>query len=116
MCIRDRFKYGVKPWQAKRIMWNTFNFGGTNTTSEDQLKVDIGGYNSLLGKSYGEMGGEARTMHKSQGEGRPRRRGQSFEYFVTTSGEPAKTEIMDGVISDWKRINGGDACLLYTSP
>ena len=105
----EQFKYGVKPWQAKRIMWNTFNFGGTNTTSEDQLKVDIGGYNSLLGKSYGEMGGEARTMHKSQGEGRPRRRGQSFEYFVTTSGEPAKTEIMDGVISDWKRINGGDA-------
>lgn len=105
----EQFKYGVKPWQAKRIMWNTFNFGGTNTTSEDQLKVDIGGYNSLLGKSYGEMGGEARTMHKSQGEGRPRRRGQSFEYFVTTSGEPAKAEIMDGVISDWKRINGGDA-------
>ncbi len=105
----EQFKYGVKPWQAKRIMWNTFNFGGTNTTSEDQLKVDIGGYNSLLGKSYGEMGGEARTMHKSQGEGRPRRRGQSFEYFVTTGGEPAKTEIMDGVISDWKRINGGDA-------
>lgn len=105
----EQFKYSVKPWQAKRIMWNTFNFGGTNTTSEDQLKVDIGGYNSLLGKSYGEMGGEARTMHKSQGEGRPRRRGQSFEYFVTTSGEPAKTEIMDGVISDWKRINGGDA-------
>src|SRR5450759_5003186 len=105
----EQFKYGVKPWQAKRIMWNTFNFGGTNTTSEDQLKVDIGGYNSLLGKSYGEMGGEARTMHKSKGEGRPRRRGQSFEYFVTTGGEPAKTEIMDGVISDWKRINGGDA-------
>src|SRR6187549_2791136 len=33
----EQFKYGVKPWQAKRIMWNTFNFGGNNTTSEDQL-------------------------------------------------------------------------------
>ncbi|MEO6330290.1 MAG: PIG-L family deacetylase, partial [Ginsengibacter sp.] len=73
----EQFKYGVKPWQAKRILWNTFNFGGNNTTSEDQLKIDIGGYNSLLGKSYGEMGADARTMHKSQGEGRPRRRGQS---------------------------------------
>ncbi len=103
----EQFKFGVKPWQAKRIMWNTFNFGSTNTTSEDQLKIDIGGYNSLLGKSYGEMGGDARTMHKSQGEGRPRRRGQSFEYFVTTAGDAAKNDLMDGVIADWKRINGG---------
>ena len=33
----EQFKYGVKPWQVKRILWNTFNFGGNNTTSEDQL-------------------------------------------------------------------------------
>ena len=105
----EQFKYGVKPWQAKRIMWNTFNFGNNNTTSEDQLKFDIGGYNSLLGKSYGEMGGEARTMHKSQGEGRPRNRGQSIQYFVTTGGDAAKNDLMDGVVTDWKRINGGDA-------
>jgi LmbE family N-acetylglucosaminyl deacetylase len=104
----EQFKYGVKPWQAKRILWNTFNFGGNNTTSEDQLKVDIGGYNSLLGKSYGELGGEARTLHKSQGEGRPRRRGPSFEYFTTTGGTEAKNDLMDGVTIDWKRIDGGE--------
>lgn len=104
----EQFKYGVKPWQAKRVLWNGFNFGGTNTTGEDQLKIDIGGFNSLLGKSYGEMGGEARTMHKSQGEGRPRNRGQSFQYFVTTSGDAAKVELMDGIVTDWKRMKGGD--------
>jgi Uncharacterized proteins, LmbE homologs len=104
----EQFKYGVKPWQAKRIMWNTFNFGGTNTTSEDQLKIDIGGYNPYLGKSYGEMGGEARTMHKSQGEGRPRRRGTSFEYFSTTGGTPAKSDLMDGIITGWERVQGGE--------
>ena len=105
----EQFQYGVKPWQAKRIMWNTYNFGSNNTTSETQLKIDIGGYNSLLGKSYGEMGGEARTMHKSQGEGRPRRRGQSFEYFLTTGGDAATNDLMDGIVTDWKRINGGEA-------
>ncbi len=104
----EQLKYGVKPWQAKRILWNTYNFGGNNTTSEDQLKIDIGGYNSLIGKSYGELGGEARTMHKSQGEGRPRRKGESFEYFATTGGEPLKNDLMDGVITDWKRVDGGD--------
>ncbi len=105
----EQFKYGVKPWQAKRILWNTYNFGGNNTTSDDQLKIDIGGYNPLIGKSYGELGGEARTMHKSQGEGRPRRRGESYEYFVTTGGDPAKNDLMDGIVTDWKRLPGGEA-------
>ena len=105
----EQFKYGVKPWQAKRILWNTFNFGNTNTTSEDQLKIDIGGYNPLLGKSYGELGGEARTMHKSQGEGRPRRRGQSYEYFATSSGVSAKNDLMDGIDISWERLAGGAA-------
>ncbi len=104
----EQFKYGVKPWQAKRILWNTYNFGGNNTTAPDQLKIDIGGYNSLIGKSYGELGGEARTMHKSQGEGRPQRRGESYEYFKLTAGDPVQGNLMDGIVTDWKRINGGE--------
>jgi LmbE family N-acetylglucosaminyl deacetylase len=105
----EQFKYGVKPWQAKRILWNTFNFGGNNTTSEDQLKIDVGGFNPLIGESYGELGGEARSMHKSQGEGRPRRRGEIFEYFQTTAGDaPKNNDLMDGIVIDWKRIAGGE--------
>ncbi len=100
----SQFKYGVKPWQAKRILWNTFNFGSVNTTNENQLKLEVGGYNPIIGKSYGEIGAEARTMHKSQGEGRPRRRGTSYEYFDLTGGEPAKGDIMDGVNTSWARL------------
>jgi LmbE family N-acetylglucosaminyl deacetylase len=100
----EQFKYGVKPHQAKRIVWNTYNFGGNNTTNDSQLKIDIGGYNSWLGKSYGEIGAEARTMHKSQGEGRPRRRGQLLEYFSHTAGDTAKTDLLDGVDISWKKI------------
>jgi hypothetical protein len=37
----DQFQYGVKPWQAKRLLWNTFNFGGTNTQNDSQLKIDV---------------------------------------------------------------------------
>jgi LmbE family N-acetylglucosaminyl deacetylase len=100
----EQFKYGVKVWQAKRILWNTFNFGSVNTTNENQLKLEVGGYNPIIGKSYGEIGAEARTMHKSQGEGRPRRRGTSYEYFELTGGEPAKADIMDGVNTNWSRL------------
>ncbi|MBN9297855.1 MAG: PIG-L family deacetylase [Filimonas sp.] len=104
----EQLKKGVKVWQAKRILWNTFNFGNTNTTSEDQLKINIGEYNNLLGKSYGEIGAEARSMHKSQGEGRPRRRGEAYEYFATTGGDAPKTDLMDGIVTDWKRVKGGE--------
>ncbi|RTL56366.1 MAG: PIG-L family deacetylase [Sphingobacteriales bacterium] len=105
----EQFKYGVKPWQAKRIMWNTFNFGGNNTTSESQLKIDVGTYNAVLGKSYGEMAAESRSQHKSQGFGVPRSRGQQFEYFKLTLGDSASKDILDGVITDWSRVEGGAA-------
>ncbi len=100
----EQLKMGVDIWQAKRLLWNTFNFGGANTTSENQLKINAGVFNSFLGQSYGEVGGEARSMHKSQGEGRPRRKGPLYEYFVTIAGDSAKTQLMDGVITDWSRF------------
>lgn len=100
----EQFKHGLKPWKAKRILWNTFNFGRTNTISNDQLKIQVGAYNPLLGKSYGELGGEARSMHKSQAEGRPRRRGEVFEYFTTTGGDTARADIMEGINTGWSRL------------
>src|SRR3982751_1690399 len=41
----EQLSMGVTVWQAKRILWNTFNFGNTNTTNEDQFKLDVGMYN-----------------------------------------------------------------------
>ncbi len=104
----EQLKY-VSTWQAKRIAWNTFNFGGTNTTSADQLKVDVGAYNALLGKGYGEIAAESRTNHKSQGFGSARQRGQSLEYFAPISGDEAKNDLFEGINTGWSRIEGGIA-------
>ena len=87
----------VKPWQAKRIVWNTFNFGGNNTTSEDQLKIDVGSYNALLGKGYGEIAAESRSNHRSQGFGSSRQRGSAIEYFSPVAGEKAKSDLFEGI-------------------
>ncbi|MBC7567925.1 MAG: PIG-L family deacetylase, partial [Pedobacter sp.] len=87
----------VKPWQAKRIVWNTFNFGGTNTTSDDQLKIDVGGYNALLGKSYGEIAAESRSNHRSQGFGSSRQRGGGLEFFSPTAGDKAGKDLFEGI-------------------
>src|SRR5215203_4212332 len=46
----------VQTWQPKRILWNGFNFGaGANATYNDLFHFDVGGYNPILGKSYGEI-------------------------------------------------------------
>ena len=100
----EQLSLGVTVWQAKRLLWNTFNFGSTNTTSEDQFKMDAGMYNALLGKSYGEIASMGRSQHKSQGFGVPAQRGESIEYLTIVKGEKPVTDIMDGVDLSWKRV------------
>jgi LmbE family N-acetylglucosaminyl deacetylase len=104
----EQLKY-VQTWQPKRIMWNTFNFGNTNTTSPDQFKVNVGVYNPLLGKGYGEMAAESRSNHKTQGFGSARQRGDAYEYFKTMKGDAPETDLLDGVNTTWGRIKGGEA-------
>lgn len=91
-------------WQAKRIFWNTFNFGGTNTTAPDQLKIDVGVFNPLLGKSYGEIAADSRSMHKSQGFGSAKTRGESIEYFKFLKGEAATKDLFEGINQTWTRF------------
>lgn len=102
----EQLKY-VGVWQAKRLLWNTFNFGNTNTTSPDQFKINVGGYNPILGKSYGEIAAESRSNHKTQGFGSAKQRGDAFEYFKTILGDAPKTDLMDGVDVSWNRIPFG---------
>ncbi len=94
----------VKVWKPKRILWNTFNFGGNNTTSPDQIKLDVGAYNPLLGKSYGEIAADSRSNHKSQGFGSAAQRGNSYEYFKFLKGEPVVSDILEGIDFTWKRF------------
>ncbi|HNP55140.1 MAG TPA: PIG-L family deacetylase, partial [Ferruginibacter sp.] len=101
----EQFKLGVKPWQAKRLLWNTFNFGSTNTQKDDQFKLNVGQYNPLLGKSYGEIAAISRSQHKSQGFGVPAQRGNQLEYFATIKGAAPQSDLMEGIDAKWSRIN-----------
>lgn len=104
----EQLKY-VKPWQVKRVMFNSFNFGGNNTTSSDQFRLDVGIYNPLLGKSYGEIGADSRSQNKTQGTGSTSLIGQAIEYFRTTKGDAPVNDLMDGVDVSWKRVAGSEA-------
>ncbi|MES2797621.1 MAG: PIG-L family deacetylase [Bacteroidota bacterium] len=96
----------VKTWQAKRVVWNTFNFGGPSQipNEKEYVKVEIGNFNPLLGKAYTEIAAESRSQHKSQGFGVPRRRGSSIEYFVHKDGDKAISDVFDGVDLTWKKV------------
>jgi LmbE family N-acetylglucosaminyl deacetylase len=94
----------TETWQARRIFWNTFNFGSTNTTAPNQLKIDVGIFNPLIGKSYGEIASESRSMHKSQGFGSARQRGANIEFFKLLKGDSAKTDLFDGINTSWNKM------------
>jgi LmbE family N-acetylglucosaminyl deacetylase len=101
----------VRPWKAKRILFNHFRFGGTTSLTNAQpvptLKIDVGEYNPLLGKSYTELAGISRTMHKSQGMGSTQNRGTSINEFVVTGGDAATYDIFDDIDLTWNRVPGG---------
>ncbi|MEN5307123.1 PIG-L family deacetylase [Chryseobacterium cucumeris] len=103
----DQLKY-VNAWQPKRVLWNTFRFGGVNTTAENQLKVTVGQYDAQLGMGYGELAGLSRSLHKSQGAGTQSVAGIRTEYFAHVAGEPAEATLFDGVTKTWTSQGNAD--------
>jgi len=103
----EQLRY-VNVWQPKRLLWNTFRFGAVNTTAENQLKVTVGQYDAQLGMGYGELAGLSRSLHKSQGAGTQSLAGIRTEYFSHVAGEPAKADLLDGVVKTWTSKGNSD--------
>ncbi|GAB2544631.1 hypothetical protein GCM10027085_40210 [Spirosoma aerophilum] len=104
----------VKPWQAKRIMWNVFIPGAfmSNKKPEEAgnlVGIETGLYNSLLGKSYGEIASESRSQHKSQGFGVAPNRGAKIDYLLLKGGDPVQKDPLEGVDMTWKRVSNSSA-------
>src|SRR5690606_5930527 len=101
----------LQPWKARRLVWNYFTWAAppSGEDAADYLAIDLGSYNPRLGRSYTELAGESRSMHKSQGFGSAERRGSSINYFKLIAGEPAKDDLFEGIDLSWNRIPGGRA-------
>jgi len=91
-------------WQAKRLLWNTANFMRMQGDPAKQIRIDIGRYNPLLGKSYGELAALSRSQHKSQGFGSAGTNGVLLESFEHTAGERATDDLFDGIDLSWNRL------------
>jgi len=101
-------EYGL--WKPKRLFVNTGRWWNqaVNESTPGVITINVGTYNTLLGKSYSEIAAESRTQHKSQGFGSPGRRGDAPEYFELAKGDKADKNIFDGVNTTWLRIKGAE--------
>ena len=101
----------VSPWQPRRIFWNRFSFRGLDPNSPDlvnDIRVDLGKFNTLLGRAYTEIAAESRSQHKSQGFGSAERRGTILNYLKQLDGDPARSDIFEGIDTSWSRYPGGE--------
>jgi LmbE family N-acetylglucosaminyl deacetylase len=96
----------LAPWQPKRILLNAGLFGRGEREQNGMIQLDSGGYQPLMGESFGEIAAESRSMHKSQGMGSTASRGSAYESFRVLDGAPATDDILEGVDTTWGRIAG----------
>ncbi|WP_224246626.1 PIG-L family deacetylase [Hyalangium gracile] len=97
----------LSPWKADRLLHNvsTWNLKPDADMSA-YLKLDVGGFNPLLGRSWGEVAAESRSQHKSQGFGVPAERGPLLEYFQPLAGASPKADLFEGLELSWRRWPG----------
>lgn len=102
----EQLKGGLRPWQPKKFYFRG-GFGGPTERSASTAKllsINMAVYDPLLGRTYAEIGTEARSMHKCQGMAQllslPGPAPSTFELVESTlPGGSAKTEqaLFDGI-------------------
>ncbi len=106
----EQIEQGLSAWQAKRLYWNTYSFTPQMEQAEakrpDRLRLDVGDYDPLLGKSYAEIAGESRSMHRSQAMGSPQPKGPVLAFFAHVAGTAAKQDLFEDIDTSWKRVAG----------
>src|SRR4051812_7570582 len=66
----EQLKDGLRPWQPKKLYHSAgFGFPGEPAVQGRVARVNASVYDPLLGKTYFDVGTEARSMHKCQGMG-----------------------------------------------
>jgi LmbE family N-acetylglucosaminyl deacetylase len=112
----EQLNANIKPWQAKRIVWNTFSPGFSNQKPADKgsfIGIEIEKYNPYIGKSYTEISAESRSNHKSQGFGSAPNRNVRIDYLFHKGGEPATNDLFDGINLTWSRVKGSEKVSEY---
>jgi LmbE family N-acetylglucosaminyl deacetylase len=105
----EQLKY-VSTWQPRRVFWNAW-LPALQNQQIDLSKIpslNLGEYNSLLGKSYTEISALSRSMHKSQGFGSSGIRNNFLNYFMLLRGDSVNNDMFEDIDLSWNKIDGGN--------
>lgn len=104
----DQLEY-VDVWSPTRLYWNASSWWmrelrDITQTNAEYVVLDIGQYSPVLGRSMGDIGGESRSQHRSQGFGAERSRGQMPEHLQFVKGKPHTTGLFDDIAWNWQDV------------
>lgn len=108
----EQLKY-VSVWKPTRHLMNVswWFYGGREKFEQIDktkwLKMDIGVYYPLKGKSNTEIAADSRSQHRCQGMGTLPERGEYSEWFEVLKGDKVERDILEGVNTTWSRIPNG---------
>ena len=95
----NRFPEYGKPWQAKKLYLNAGGAGpqgGPQQTQQQNaapqppgIMINVGEYDSALGRSYNEIAAEGRSLHRSQSQGAAQEKGP----------RPARLQLVDKTVN-----------------
>lgn len=98
----------LRPWKTRRLFWNVFR--PDSVLPAGTIRVDLGTYAPLIGRSFAELAGIGRSMHKSQGFGASQNRGEAVNHFQIVLGDTATGDLFDGILTTWQRFGDGGPC------
>ena len=101
----EQLQAGLRPWQAKKFYYSVgFGFRGGGPPPDATTTINLAGYDTLLGRTYAEIGSHARGMHKCQGTSPllrlPGRASASYRLVDTSipgQGDRDESSLFDGI-------------------
>ena len=107
---------GFGPWTVSKFYRGAFFRNQERAT----IRMNVGEYNAILGRSYSEIASDSRSQHKSQAMGSLQQKGARFDQLVREASRAAlapadaklETSIFDGVDTTWARF----APMMQTAP
>jgi LmbE family N-acetylglucosaminyl deacetylase len=98
------------PVHTHGLPWSAATFYRASRFSPDEMtmRINVGEYAPLFGRSYAEIAAESRSQHKSQGFGALQRRGAQWDYLrrehargAAADDARADASLFDGIDTTW---------------
>lgn len=88
----EQLAEGLYPWQAAKLYLRASAGDSEGEDTSSSLEIRTGEYDPVLGRTYGQIGSEGRSNHRSQGMGNLQEPGPSSSYFTLLESHVPTTE------------------------